>query len=132
MSAPVQTGADSWRRRAAQVALLLGVAFGAAQLFDALPRDQELVFRIPAGQSVRALEATITDASGAELGGLTLRFPEGRRYSVRHPLNLANGDYEIRIEVELFQADGGTPPARPKTNLERRVTLRGGETPIVL
>ena len=132
MSEPVQTGPGSWRRRAAQVALVVGVAFGGTQLYDALPRDQELVFRIPRGQSLRALDATITDASGAELGGLTLHFPKGRRYSVRHPLRLANGDYEIRIEVELFQASSGSPAARPKTNLERRVTLRGGETPIVL
>src|SRR5688572_1776873 len=109
MSEPAPTGSGSWRRRTAQVVLLLGLALGGAQLFESLPRDQELVFRIPRGHSLRALEATITDASGAELGGLALQFPQGRRYSVRHPLRLANGDYEIRIEVELFRAEDPNP-----------------------
>lgn len=132
MSEPAATGSGSWGRRVALVTLIFGLALGGTQLFDALPRDQELVFRIPRGQALRRLEASISDGSGTELGGLSLQFPQGRRYSVRHLLRLANGDYEIRIEVELFQAESPEPAARPKTNLERRVTLRGGETPIAL
>lgn len=132
MSQPRPIAETPWRRRIAQLALLVGAALVAARLLEAVPEDHELVFRVPSGQSLRSLRATVSDSAGEELGGLSLRFPEGRRYSVRHALRLPPGNYEIRLEVELFQADGPDPFARPKTNLVRRVSLRGGETPISL
>ena len=121
-----------WRRRAAHLLLLVGLAFAASQLLSALPRDQQLVFRFPNKASVSRLEATWQDESGATLGGVTLNFPAGRRYSVRHRVELANGTYEFHVELEFLNGDGSQAGARSKTKLRRRVTLRGGETPISL
>jgi len=121
-----------WKRRVAHLLLVGGLALAAAQVFGAMPRQQELLFELPEGQTIRRLSATWADPEGVQLGGLRLDYPEGRRQNVRHSVQLANGDYEIQIEVELFGPRGGNGDARSKTNVERRVTLRGGETPISL
>lgn len=130
MSAPHRF--QFWKRRAAHLLLVGGLALAVVQVLDAMPREQELLFELPDGQVIRSLSATWTDTEGAQLGGLHLDYPEGRRQSVRHSVQLANGDYEIQIEVELFGATAGSGDARSKTNVERRVSLRGGETPIPL
>ena len=121
-----------WRRRAAQLLLLLGLALAASHLLSALPGDQELVFRFPDRRPISRLEAHWQDESGAVLGGVTLNFPAGRRYSARHTVELANGTYEFLVELEFLAIEGPGRGARPKTKLRRRVTLRGGETPISL
>lgn len=121
-----------WKRRAAHLLLVGGLALAAVQVLDSMPHEQELLFEIPADQTIRSLSATWSDADGVQLGGLRLDYPEGRRHDIRHSVQLANGDYEIQIEVEIFEPEPGGANARSKTNVERRVTLRGGETPISL
>lgn len=121
-----------WRRRAAHLLLLLGAALVASQLLGAMPREQTLLFSPPPGSQVLSLQAVWSDEDGDELGGVTLHYPKGRVSPIRHRLELANGEYEIQIDVQFLSEAAGKPGARSKTNLRRRVTLRGGETPISL
>ncbi len=121
-----------WRGRWTHLLLLVGVALAASQLLKAMPKEQDLLFVLPNDSPVETLHATWSDVDGAELGGVTLHFPAGRKSRIHHHVDLANGEYEINVEVQYLQSATDTATARSKTNLKRRVTLRGGQTPIRL
>jgi hypothetical protein len=104
----------------------------AGALLDAYPREQVLKFQFDRKQPVRKLGVRWLDASGEELGGTILHFPEGRTQSVRHPIQLKNGEYDLQIQITYGNLAAPASSARSETKLTRRVTLRGGETPISL
>jgi hypothetical protein len=111
-----------------------------------LPRDQTLI--IPVGSTFpNATRLAVTwrepsDPSSDPRGGVTLSLPDPPPLQVRQQLKIPNGDYIVAIEVELGKTRQslensrvpGTNSGREglQTNIERRVTLTGGETTIVL
>jgi hypothetical protein len=112
--------------------LLLGVLFVAGSLLEAYPREQILIFQFDRKRPIRELRASWLEPGGEELGGAVLHFPEGRTQPVRHPTRLSNGEYEVQIQLTYADLETSSPDARSKTKVARRVTLRGGETPISL
>jgi hypothetical protein len=125
------SGIAFWKRRWVHLLFVGGMALAASQVLGAMPRDQVLVFSRP-DRPVRELAATFLDAEGESVGGVSLHFPEGRQRRIRHTVNVPNGEYSIHISLEFLSTDGASEEPRTKTNLNRRVTLRGGETPISL
>lgn len=121
-----------WRRRLAHLVLLVGLALLFTSLFEAYPREQILVFHLDRNHPIRELRARWLDESGEELGGAVLHFPEGRTQPVRHPIRLKDGQYDLQIQLLYANLPESEVSSRSKTNLTRRVTLRGGETPISL
>jgi hypothetical protein len=119
-----------WRRRAARLVVIVGIALVASQLLGSGPSEQSLMFRL--GQeraSVRRIDASWTPVGEREpAGGVTLRFPDGAPELVRHRVSLPNGRYELAIEVTRAGFAGGSG----QTTSSRRVTLEGAETLIPL
>jgi hypothetical protein len=121
-----------WRRRLGHVSLLLGLALAAGILLDAYPREQILVFRLDPGRPVHELRASWVELSGDVLGGAVLHYPEGRTQPVRHPIRLRDGQYDVQIHLTYGNLESSHDGARTEKKVTRRVTLRGGETPISL
>lgn len=118
----------AWRRLGARLVLVGGVALAASWLAQYLPRDQELVFRIPDPSSIRRLDLSLTrDGEKAPENGVTLNFPSAPPSSIRHRTSLPNGRYQIAISVRRQLPDGPE-----ETSWVRRVSLDGGETLVVL
>lgn len=124
------SGADFWKRRWVRLLFIGGMALAASQVLSAMPREQVLVFS-RSDRPLSELSASFLDADGESVGGIALHFPRGRKRPIRHTVNVPNGEYSIHIGLEFLSTNPRGGP-RTKTNLSRRVTLRGGETPIPL
>jgi len=117
-----------WRRIAARVALVGGLALVLTWAAPRVPHDQVLVFRLPDPGSVRRLDFSCTREGQTEpMRGATLRYPSAAPPSVRHRVSLPNGPYVFSISVERELPDG-----RTETTYRRRVNLDGGETVVAL
>jgi len=126
--APPERPPPLWRRIAARVALVGGLALVLTWAAPRVPHDQVLVFRLPDAASVRRLEFVCTREGQREpLRGATLRYDSAAPSSVRHRLSLPNGRYVLSISVERQLPDGLT-----ETSFLRRVSLDGGETVVAL
>src|SRR5688572_1406633 len=92
----------SLRRKLARMVLLLGLGLTLVYLLPRLPREQTLVFRVPAND-VERLEVSFTPRGESDAwGGFSLRLPGASR-DVRHEVELPNGDYELSIELVLSE-----------------------------
>jgi hypothetical protein len=101
-----------------------------------LPHDQVLVFPVgsvfPDAVRFSASWKRVEDSEPS--GGVTLRFDKAPPLQIRQHASLPNGDYVVSLNVsenpqtgESFGAGEGV-----QTNIERRVTLIGGETKVGL
>jgi hypothetical protein len=118
-----------FRRAAARLVLVVGLALALVSLLPQLPREQTLVFRVPESH-VQRLDVSFTPHGEEQAsGGFTLSFSGSAPHHVRHQVDLPNGDYELSIELTR---DGNEGRRDQETSFVRRVTLAGGETIISL
>ncbi len=110
------------------------------------PQDQVLVF--PVGSvfpNATRFSASWKRADDDEpRGGVALAFSSPPPLQIRQHADLPNGDYMVSIEVVAPHARAEEPQENPQntqlwpgqqgvqTNIERRVTLSGGETVVGL
>jgi hypothetical protein len=127
------------------------VVFGAlwvgGEIARSFPHDQVLVF--PVGSvfpNATRFSASWKSAGDNEpRGGITLAFSTPPPLQIRQHADLPNGDYMVSIEIvvspvasrekdqESAQITQLEPSSRGvQTNIERRVTLLGGETMVAL
>ena len=128
------------RRLVTRAIVVLGAVFVGGQVMRTLPHDQTLVFPIGSVFPDATNFSASWQAVGAKepSGGVTLGFKSAPPLQIRQHPRLPNGDYIVTITV--------THPARERetnhetaavseglqTNIERRVSLSGGETMIAL
>jgi len=150
------TRLNSVRRLAARAVVVLGAVFVGGQLMRALPHEQTLIF--PVGSEFP--NATHFAASWKQLGdaeprgGVSLTFTRTPPLQIRQRAKLPDGDYIVSIDIQQArESKKGAPdvPAAPEapenalqagetagsreglqTNIERRVSLSGGEALIAL
>jgi len=156
MAAP----ASSTRRLLARAALVLGAVLVGGQVMRALPREQTLIFPVgsvfPNATRFTASWREIGDQEPR--GGVSLTFEEPPPLQIRQHAKLPDGDYIVSIDISqaprtdrhaessangqnragrdtghALQA-GETSGSREgvETNIERRVSLAGGEALIAL
>lgn len=145
------------RRIAARAAVVLGAVLVGGQLMRAAPREQTLIF--PVGSTfpnATRFAASWKQAGDDEpRGGVNLTFDQAPPLQIRQHAKLPDGDYIVSIDIlERPQtpekgAPRGADTAGPKgkamqagetagsreglqTNIERRVSLVGGEALIAL
>ena len=140
------------RRIVTRAVVVLGAVLVGGQVMRNLPRDQVLIF--PVGSVFP--NASHFDASWRQLGddeprgGVSRNFgSNGPPLQIREHAKLPDGDYIVTIDIGIDvgqSADAAnvarTPNAKSsesagagaglQTNIERRVSLGGGETMIVL
>ena len=128
MNQPPERPQPLWRRLAARAALIGGLALLVAVVFPTVPREQTFVFRVSDASTVRRLDVSFTrEGEQRPESGVTLRYPVAAPATVRHTASLENGRWLLTIGVERELSSG-----RKETSFERRVTLEGGETVVVL
>ncbi|HET7541427.1 MAG TPA: hypothetical protein VFK05_16240 [Polyangiaceae bacterium] len=134
--------------------IVLGGVLVGGQLMRAMPREQTLIF--PVGSEFP--NATHFAASWKQLGdteprgGLSITFTQPPPLQIRERAKLPDGDYIVSIDIQQSRSAGvatphalepvreNTPEAREtagsreglQTNIERRVSLSGGEALIAL
>ncbi|HEY2406842.1 MAG TPA: hypothetical protein VGI10_12610 [Polyangiaceae bacterium] len=96
-----------------------------------VPREQTLVFELPASTGVAARFSATWRHSGERepLGGATWTF-ESPPNRVTYRVSLPDGDYVVNLE--LSSTDSAQAHEGVQTSWERRVTLRAGETVLVV
>lgn len=147
---------NSLRRLAARAVVVLGAVLVGGQLMRTVPREQTLIF--PVGSEFP--NATHFAASWKQLGdseprgGVSLTFTEPPPLQIRERAKLPDGDYIVSIDIrqahpsppskepstaprpppEITPQAGETAGSREglQTNIERRVSLSGGEALIAL
>lgn len=133
------------RRLLTRAVVVLGAVFIGGQVMRSLPHEQTLIFPVGsvfpnATRFVASWRHAGTDHAEPE-GGLTLSFTSAPPLQIRQQVKVPNGDYIVAIEIESAERGRAensrhpeTAPARAglQTNIERRVTLTGGETTISL
>jgi hypothetical protein len=115
---------------------MLGAVWIGGQLMRSLPHEQVLVF--PVGSAFP--NAVRFGASWKRLGdrepsgGVMLSFPSAPPLQTRERTSLPDGDYVVTINILESPQNGKTMAGRDgeQTNIERRVTLSGGETMVAL
>jgi len=121
----------SWRRRAAALVLLAGVALAMVTASRHARHDTALIFRFDPDLSVgvRQLSASWTPVGELEpAGGVTLNFSSGPGREVRHVLSVPQGDYVISLQISPSELEN----RMRETSLVRRVTLAGTDVVIPL
>jgi hypothetical protein len=139
------------RRIATRAIVVLGAVYVGGLVMRSFPHDQILIF--PVGSTFP--NATRFSASWRQpgdkesRGGVTLTFATPPPLQIKQHADLPNGDYQVSIEVvigsaanaEAQPAGAGENPQTAQllsrargvqTNIERRVTLAGGETVVAL
>ena len=140
------SGGGSWARRLATRAIVvLGAVLVGGQLMRAAPREQTLIF--PVGSvfpnATRFAASWKQPGDDEPRGGVSLSFDHAPPLQIRQRTKLPNGDYIVTIDI--LQADRVGQPTRAgqaaetagsreglQTNIERRVSLDGGEALIAL
>ena len=131
------------RRLVTRAVVVLGAVFLGGQVMRTLPHDQTLVFPVGSvfpnatrfSASWRAADETNTKEPS---GGVTLSFKSAPPLQIRQHARLPNGDYIVTIAIEHSRRDDETNRETAtageglQTNIERRVSLSGGETMIAL
>jgi hypothetical protein len=147
----------SARRIATRAIVVLGAVLVGGQLMRSVPREQTLIF--PVGSTfpnATRFAASWKQAGDEEpRGGVSLTFEQPPPLQVRQRTKLPDGDYIVSIDIlerpqsprneprraaETEQLPGQTPQAGEtagsregvQTNIERRVSLVGGEALIAL
>ena len=131
--------------------MIFGAVWVGGIVMRSLPHDQVLLFPIgSAFPNATRFSASWRQPNEAEArGGVTLTFDSAPPLQIREHANLPNGDYVVSVEVfapsrTLANPGREDPPMIPQntrvspesrgvqTNIERRVTLIGGETLVAL
>ncbi len=133
------------RRIVTRAIVVLGAVFVGGQVMRTLPHDQTLVFPVgSAFPDATRFSASWRTASGGNgrnetaarepSGGVTLSFKSAPPLQIREHTRLPNGDYIVTIEIvhSAGQRETDTVGEGLQTNIERRVSLSGGETMIAL
>jgi hypothetical protein len=135
--------------------VVLGAVWLGGLITRSFPHDQVLIFPVgsvfPKATRFSASWKRVEDSESR--GGVTLSFTTPPPLQIRHHSDLPNGDYIVSIEIvspRLDRAERAQPPPREpseqesqnaglsetprgvQTNIERRVTLIGGETLVAL
>ncbi len=133
------------RRIVTRGVVVLGAVLVGGQVMRTLPHDQTLIF--PVGSvypSATRFSASWKQRGDSEpRGGVTLTFEQvtGPPLQIRQHARLPNGDYIVTVDIaqgRVAQRNAETHPETGsrsdglQTNIERRVTLSGGETVIGL
>jgi hypothetical protein len=101
-----------------------------------LPHDQVLVFPIgsvfPNAVRLSASWRRVGDSEPS--GGITLTFDKAPPLQISQHASLPNGDYVVSLNVLENPGNSGsaTNSEGVQTNIERRVTLIGGEALVAL
>jgi len=122
---------ERWRRRAASLVLIAGLALALVTASRHGRQDTALIFRFDPDLSVgvRQLSASWTLVGDVEpAGGVTLNFQNGPGREVRHVLTAPQGDYVIALQIRPSELERRLP----ETSLFRRVTLAGADVVIPL
>ncbi|MEP7049692.1 MAG: hypothetical protein ABJB12_05035 [Pseudomonadota bacterium] len=124
---------------------MFGAVWLGGHLMRSYPHDQVLLF--PVGSvfpnAVRFSASWQRAGESEPSGGMTLDFDRPPPLQIRQHASLPNGNYVVTLNIlespqnhdpRAIEAGTPTPVAREgmQTNLERRVTLAGGETLIAL
>lgn len=135
------------RRMLTRAAIVGGAVFVGGLVMRSLPHDQTLIFPVgtvfPNATRFVASWREPGDAPNDPRGGVTLTFTSRPPSNIRQHVKVPNGDYIVTIEISTpAQAANTQEISRPpgtaaaseglQTNIERRVTLSGGETTIAL
>ena len=146
------------RRIVTRGVVVVGAVWVGGLITRSFPHDQLLVFPVgSAFPNATRFSASWKQSGDSEpRGGVTLAFTSPPPLQIRQHADLPNGDYLLSIEVEVdsgvagsFQENGPNAqnaqnaPTAPnvgaaaiprgvQTNIERRVTLLGGETIVAL
>ena len=105
-------------------------------LMRGLPHDQVLVFPVgsvfPNALRFSASWKRVEDSEPS--GGVTLTFDKAPPLQIRQNASLPNGDYVVSLNVleNPRNSDSVATSEGVQTNIERRVTLIGGETKVAL
>ncbi len=136
------------RRLATRAVVMFGAIWLGGHLMRSYPHDQVLLF--PVGSvfpnAVRFSASWKRSGEPEPSGGVTLAFEHAPPLQVRQHASLPNGDYVVTLNIlespqntAASVSSSGSPTQAAKgpregvqTNLERRVTLAGGETLIAL
>jgi hypothetical protein len=135
------------RRLVTRAVVVFGALWVGGQIARSFPHDQVLVF--PVGSvfpNATRFSASWKSAGDRETrGGITLAFSAPPPLQIRQHADLPNGDYMVSIEVvvspvassEKAQENAQNAQLEAssrgmQTNIERRVTLLGGETMVAL
>lgn len=141
-------GSSSARRLATRAIVVLGAVLVGGQLMRAAPREQTLIF--PVGSvfpnATRFAASWKQPGDDQPRGGVSLSFDHAPPLQIRQRAKLPNGDYIVTIDI--LQADRVGQPTHAEqagqaaetagsreglqTNIERRVSLDGGEALIAL
>ena len=148
---------SSARRLATRAVVVLGAVLVGGQLMRSVPREQILIF--PIGSvfpNATHFAASWKQANDEEpRGGVSLTFDHAPPLQIRQRAKLPDGDYIVTIDIlqappigEHQQAEQAGPAAHAEpasearetsgsheglqTNIERRVSLAGGEALIAL
>ena len=113
-----------------------------------LPRDQTLIFPVgsefPNASRFAASWREAGDRDSEPRGGVSLTFTSAPPLQIREHAKLPDGDYIVTIDIaergavtNAASAAAKTPQSESpleglQTNIERRVSLSGGETLIAL
>jgi hypothetical protein len=136
------------RRIVTRAVVVLGAVFVGGQVMRTLPHDQTLVFPVGSvfpdatrfSASWRTVDGNGRDRTAAKepSGGVTLSFKSAPPLQIRQHTRLPNGDYMVTIEIvhsagqRETNHESDTVGEGLQTNIERRVSLSGGETMIAL
>ncbi len=141
--------------------MVLGAVLVGGQVMRTLPHDQTLIFPVGSvfPEATRFSASWQTPGAKEPSGGVTVSFKSGPPLQIREQARLPNGDYIVTIVVvqpKLGARTDRPPVPEPKpepeskleagetnhetvgagdelqTNIERRVSLSGGETMIAL
>ena len=113
-----------------------GAVWLGGHLMRGLPHDQVLVFPIgsafPNAVRLSASWKRVEDSEPS--GGVTLTFDKAPPLQIRQHTSLPNGDYVVSLNVLEIPQNGDSVAASDgvQTNIERRVTLTGGEALVAL
>jgi hypothetical protein len=148
---------SSLRRLAGRAVVVLGAVLVGGQLMRSVPREQTLIF--PVGSvfpnATRFAASWRQPGDEEPRGGVSLTFDQAPPLQVRQRAKLPDGDYIVTIDIlqaplkdlkdsapkpALRDAPAGAPQAGEtagsreglQTNIERRVSLAGGEALIAL
>jgi hypothetical protein len=134
------------RRLLTRAVVVLGAVFVGGQLMRALPREQTLIF--PVGSvfpdATRFAASWRQPGDEEPRGGVSLTFDRAPPLQIRQRAQLPDGDYIVTIDILRANRGVGAAIAAGQasetagsreglqTNIERRVSLAGGEALIAL
>jgi hypothetical protein len=139
------------RRIATRAIVVLGAVYVGGLVMRSFPHDQVLIFPVGSAfpNATRFSASWRQPGDNEPRGGVTLSFATPPPLQIKQHADLPNGDYQLSIEVVIsLPPSSETHPAGDRenpqtaqvlpsargvqTNIERRVTLAGGETVVAL